>query len=100
MFLSGSAFPFALLPDGMKRFARFLPTTYIVESLQGIIGRARIAETLAATGNGAHQTCSSLDGWQPARLCSCLQQQLRFRSLRKLAKSSDSPEPTRQARWW
>jgi imidazolonepropionase-like amidohydrolase/ABC-type multidrug transport system permease subunit len=39
MFLSGSAFPFALLPDGMKRFARFLPTTYIVESLQGIIVR-------------------------------------------------------------
>jgi imidazolonepropionase-like amidohydrolase/ABC-type multidrug transport system permease subunit len=39
MFLSGSAFPFALLPDGMKRFARFLPTTYIVEALQGIIVR-------------------------------------------------------------
>jgi len=39
MFLSGSAFPFALLPDGMKRFARFLPTTYIVESLQGVIVR-------------------------------------------------------------
>jgi imidazolonepropionase-like amidohydrolase/ABC-type polysaccharide/polyol phosphate export permease len=39
MFLSGSAFPFALLPEGMKRFARFLPTTYIVESLQGVIVR-------------------------------------------------------------
>jgi imidazolonepropionase-like amidohydrolase/ABC-type multidrug transport system permease subunit len=39
MFLSGSAFPFALLPDAMKRFARFLPTTYIVESLQGVIVR-------------------------------------------------------------
>ena len=39
MFLSGSAFPFALLPEGMKKFARFLPTTYIVESLQGIIVR-------------------------------------------------------------
>lgn len=39
MFLSGSAFPFALLPDAMKRVARFLPTTYIVESLQGVIVR-------------------------------------------------------------
>ena len=39
MFLSGSAFPFALLPEGMKRFARFLPTTYIVEALQGVIVR-------------------------------------------------------------
>lgn len=39
MFLSGSAFPFALLPEVMKKFARFLPTTYVVESLQGVIVR-------------------------------------------------------------
>jgi imidazolonepropionase-like amidohydrolase/ABC-type multidrug transport system permease subunit len=39
MFLSGSAFPFALLPDVMKKVARFLPTTYAVESLQGVIVR-------------------------------------------------------------
>ncbi len=39
MFLSGSAFPFALLPEAMKSFARFLPATYIVESLQGVIVR-------------------------------------------------------------
>lgn len=39
MFLSGSAFPFALLPEAMKKFARFLPTTYVVEALQGVIVR-------------------------------------------------------------
>ncbi len=39
MFLSGSAFPFALLPEVMKKVARFLPTTYAVESLQGVIVR-------------------------------------------------------------
>lgn len=39
MFLSGSAFPFALLPDAMKAVARFLPATYIVEALQGVIVR-------------------------------------------------------------
>ncbi len=39
MFLSGSAFPFALLPEAMKKFARFLPTTYVVETLQGVIVR-------------------------------------------------------------
>lgn len=48
MFLSGSAFPFALLPDGMKRFARFLPTTYIVEALQGIIVRGEALSLLLA----------------------------------------------------
>lgn len=39
MFLSGSAFPYALLPETIKRVARFLPTTYIVEVLQGVIVR-------------------------------------------------------------
>jgi imidazolonepropionase-like amidohydrolase/ABC-type multidrug transport system permease subunit len=47
MFLSGSAFPFALLPEAMKRFARFLPTTYIVESLQGVIVRGEGLSLLA-----------------------------------------------------
>ena len=37
MFLSGSAFPFAMLPDGVKRFARLLPTTYLNESYAGVI---------------------------------------------------------------
>lgn len=51
MFLSGSAFPFALLPESMKRFARFLPTTYIVESLQGIIVRGEgVSQLLAPLG--------------------------------------------------
>ena len=47
MFLSGSAFPFALLPEGMKTFARFLPTTYVVESLQGVIVRGEGLSLLA-----------------------------------------------------
>src|SRR5688572_28860220 len=39
MFLSGSAMPFAMLPDGVKRFARFLPTTYLVDSYSSVIVR-------------------------------------------------------------
>jgi imidazolonepropionase-like amidohydrolase/ABC-type multidrug transport system permease subunit len=45
MFLSGSAFPFALLPDGAKRFARYLPTTYLNDAYAGVIVRG---ESLAA----------------------------------------------------
>lgn len=48
MFLSGSAFPYALLPEAMKRVARFLPTTYIVEALQGVIVRGEGLPQLAA----------------------------------------------------
>ena len=32
MFLSGSAMPFAVLPEGVQRFARLLPTTYLNET--------------------------------------------------------------------
>jgi len=39
MFLSGAAIPFAFLPEWMQRLARLVPTTYLVESLQGIIVR-------------------------------------------------------------
>jgi imidazolonepropionase-like amidohydrolase/ABC-type multidrug transport system permease subunit len=39
MFLSGSAMPFAVLPDGVKRFARVLPTTYLNEIYSGVIVR-------------------------------------------------------------
>jgi imidazolonepropionase-like amidohydrolase/ABC-type multidrug transport system permease subunit len=39
MFLSGAAFPFAVLPDGVKRFARFLPTTYLVDTYSSVIVR-------------------------------------------------------------
>jgi len=39
MFLSGSAIPFALLPEWMQRLARLVPTTYLVESLQAVIIR-------------------------------------------------------------
>ena len=39
MFLSGSAMPFAVLPDGVKRFARLLPTTYLVDTYSSVIVR-------------------------------------------------------------
>jgi len=39
MFLSGSAIPYALLPPWMQRLGRVVPTTYLVESLQGVIVR-------------------------------------------------------------
>ncbi len=39
MFLSGAAIPFAFLPPWMQRVGRLVPTTYIVESLQGVIVR-------------------------------------------------------------
>ena len=51
MFLSGSAMPFAFLPDGVKRFARLLPTTYLVDTYSSVIvrgdGLASIAGSLA-----------------------------------------------------
>ena len=39
MFLSGAAMPFAFLPDGVKRFARLLPTTYLVDAYSSVIVR-------------------------------------------------------------
>ncbi|MEO7158583.1 MAG: ABC transporter permease, partial [Vicinamibacterales bacterium] len=39
MFLSGSAMPFAVLPEGVQRFARLLPTTYLNETYAGVIVR-------------------------------------------------------------
>ncbi|MGE0864171.1 MAG: amidohydrolase family protein [Vicinamibacterales bacterium] len=39
MFLSGAAMPFAVLPDGVKRFARLLPTTYLVDAYSSVIVR-------------------------------------------------------------
>ena len=39
MFLSGSAMPFAVLPDGVKRFARLLPTTYLIDTYSSVIVR-------------------------------------------------------------
>jgi imidazolonepropionase-like amidohydrolase/ABC-type multidrug transport system permease subunit len=49
MFLSGSAMPFSLLPDGVKRFARFLPTTYLNESYSGVIVRGETLLPLAGS---------------------------------------------------
>lgn len=39
MFLSGAALPLFMMPDWMKSLAHFLPATYVVEILQGIIFR-------------------------------------------------------------
>ncbi len=47
MFLSGSAMPFAVLPDGVKRFARLLPTTYLVDTYSGVIVRGDALASLA-----------------------------------------------------
>ena len=51
MFLSGSAMPFAFLPDGVKRFARILPTTYLNDAYSSVIvrgdGLVAIAGSLA-----------------------------------------------------
>jgi imidazolonepropionase-like amidohydrolase/ABC-type multidrug transport system permease subunit len=49
MFLSGSAIPFAMLPDGVKRFARLLPTTYLNEAYAGVIVRGETIWALAGT---------------------------------------------------
>jgi imidazolonepropionase-like amidohydrolase/ABC-type multidrug transport system permease subunit len=49
MFLSGSAFPFAMLPDGVKRFARFLPTTYLNDTYAGVIVRGEAVWALAGS---------------------------------------------------
>jgi len=52
MFLSGSAMPFAVLPEGVQRFARLLPTTYLVDAYSSVIvrgdGLLAIAGSLAA----------------------------------------------------
>lgn len=39
MFLSGAALPFFMLPDWIQRAAGLLPSTYVVELLQGVIFR-------------------------------------------------------------
>lgn len=49
MFLSGSAMPFAVLPAGVQRFARFLPTTYLNETYSGVIVRGESLWTLAGS---------------------------------------------------
>src|SRR5207247_4757817 len=41
MFLSGAAIPFPFLPAWMQRLARLVPTTYLVESLQGVMVRGQ-----------------------------------------------------------
>jgi imidazolonepropionase-like amidohydrolase/ABC-type multidrug transport system permease subunit len=49
MFLSGSAMPFAFLPEGVQRFARLLPTTYLNETYTGVIVRGEGLWTLAGS---------------------------------------------------
>jgi imidazolonepropionase-like amidohydrolase/ABC-type multidrug transport system permease subunit len=49
MFLSGSAIPFAVLPEGAQRFARMLPTAYLNETYSGVIVRGEGLSTLAGS---------------------------------------------------
>jgi len=49
MFLSGSAMPFAFLPEGVKTFARMLPTTYLNETYSGVIVRGDALWTMAGS---------------------------------------------------
>lgn len=49
MFLSGAAMPFFMLPDGVKRFARFLPTTYLVDTYSSVIVRGESLVSLAGS---------------------------------------------------
>jgi ABC-type multidrug transport system permease subunit len=49
MFLSGSAMPFAFLPEGVQRFARMLPTTYLNDTYSSVIVRGESAFTLLAS---------------------------------------------------
>ena len=49
MFLSGSAMPFAVLPEGVQRFARMLPTTYLNEIYSGVIVRGESLWVLAGS---------------------------------------------------
>lgn len=48
MFLSGSAMPLAMMPDAVKKVARILPTTYLVEAYSGVIVRGESAIQLAS----------------------------------------------------
>jgi len=39
LFISGAAIPYTYLPEWLQRLGRLVPTTYLVESLQGVIVR-------------------------------------------------------------
>jgi len=47
MFLSGSAIPFAFLPGWMQKVARLIPTTYLLEALQGVMVRGEGLKRIA-----------------------------------------------------
>ena len=49
MFLSGSAMPFAFLPEGVQRFARLLPTTYLNDTYSSVIVRGEALLSLLAS---------------------------------------------------
>lgn len=73
MFLSGSAMPLAAMPDGVKRFARVLPTTYLVDSYSSVIVRGEsplqfsgTLLTLLATGVVGIAMTSMLFRWEGA----------------------------------
>ena len=49
MFLSGSALPFAVMPEGVRRFARLLPTTYLVDAYTSVFVRGETAWSIAGS---------------------------------------------------
>ncbi len=49
MFLSGSGMPFAFLPEGVQRFARMLPTTYLVDAYSSVIVRGETLLPIAGS---------------------------------------------------
>ena len=71
MFLSGSAMPFAMLPDGVKRFARLLPTTYLNDTYssvivrgEGLLDAVRLLAVLLAVGIVGVILTSMLFRWE------------------------------------
>jgi len=77
MFLSGAAIPFPFLPAWMQRLARLVPTTYLVESLQGVmvrgqgLGRLRgpllVLALMAAIGIGLNGLLFRWESTEPVR---------------------------------
>lgn len=48
MFLSGAAMPYFLLPSWLQAVGKFIPATYVVESLQGVMVRGETIPELLA----------------------------------------------------
>ncbi len=70
MFLSGSAFPFAFMPEGVKRVARLLPTTYLVDAYTSVFVRGESAWSIAGSlaVMGGHRRRRPLDRDAPVQV--------------------------------